>query len=126
MEKSPLVSIILPVYNGEKYLEKSINSCLKQTYKNIELIIVNDCSTDNTLSICDFFVKNDTRVKLINNSINKKLPASLNIGKKAKGNYLTWTSDDNLFKPNAIEKLVNRLISNKMSSKLTLMKKIAI
>ena len=47
----PLVSIILPVYNGEQYLAQAIGSCLQQTYKNIELIIVNDCSTDATLTI---------------------------------------------------------------------------
>ena len=105
-----LVSIILPVYNGETYLAQSIKSCLNQTYRNIELIIVNDCSTDNTLAIAKDFAKNDTRVRIVNNSTNKRLPASLNIGHSmAKGDLLTWTSDDNLYLSSAIEIMVNTI-----------------
>ena len=86
------------MYNGEQYLTQAIGSCLQQTYKNIELIIVNDCSTDATLSIAKSFADNDSRVKVITNEINKRLPASLNIGHNiAKGEFLTWTSDDNLY-----------------------------
>jgi glycosyltransferase involved in cell wall biosynthesis len=109
-----LVSIILPVYNGEKYLSQSIKSCLNQTYDNIELIIVNDCSTDSTLKICQSFLNKDKRVKLINNVINLKLPASLNVGHRAaKGNFVTWTSDDNMYHENAIEILINTLLETK-------------
>ncbi|MFT5212615.1 MAG: glycosyltransferase involved in cell wall biosynthesis, partial [Patiriisocius sp.] len=97
---NPFVSIILPVYNGEKYLSKSIESCLNQTYRNIELIIVNDCSTDKTLEIVDGYLKLDSRIKVLTNSANKRLPASLNIGHlQAQGDYITWTSDDNLYLP---------------------------
>ena len=107
MGENPLVSIILPVYNGEKYLEQSIESCLSQTYSNIELIIVNDCSTDKSLEIIERYCVNDSRVRLVNNPINKKLPASLNIGHSfAKGAYLTWTSDDNFYNPRAIETMI--------------------
>lgn len=106
----PLISIILPVFNGEKYLVPSIESCLNQSYRNLELIIVNDCSTDSTLSIANEYAKRDSRIRIINNETNKKLPASLNIGhKEAKGNYITWTSDDNLYKEDAIEILLNEL-----------------
>jgi glycosyltransferase involved in cell wall biosynthesis len=106
----PLVSIILPVYNGEKYLEQSIESCLNQTYKNIELIIVNDCSTDATLTIAKEYANKDSRIKIINNETNQKLPNSLNIGHEcANGNLITWTSDDNLYLPNAIEVMVHQL-----------------
>lgn len=111
----PLVSIILPVYNGEQYLAQAIGSCLQQTYKNIELIIVNDCSTDATLTIARSFADNDSRVKVITNEINKRLPASLNIGHNiAKGEFLTWTSDDNLYLPTAIEIMVNELLQSKV------------
>ena len=109
-----LVSIILPVYNGEKHLDKSIQSCLNQTYKNIELIVVNDCSTDATLEIALRYKELDNRVKVIHNSTNKKLPASLNIGHaNANGDLLTWTSHDNFYEPNAIEVLSNKLFESK-------------
>jgi len=108
--KDALISIIIPCYNGEKYLSQSIGSCLNQTYKNIELIIVNDCSTDKSLSIIETFARNDSRIKVINNKENKKLPTSLNIGHQvAKGEYITWTSDDNILKPNFIEFLFDIL-----------------
>lgn len=104
------VSIILPVYNGEKYLGESLNSILKQTYTDWELIIVNDCSTDTSVDIIYDYMKRDQRIKLISNEVNKKLPASLNIGfSSATGEYLTWTSDDNIYLESAIEKMVNYL-----------------
>ena len=63
---SDLVSIILPVYNGEKYIYGTIESISKQTYKNFELLIVNDGSTDNTLNICSEISQKDSRLKIIN------------------------------------------------------------
>lgn len=114
MEEAPLVSIILPVYNGEKYLGQAIESCLNQTYSNIELIIVNDCSTDATLKIANQYLALDKRVRVINNVINKKLPVSLNIGHdQAKGTFVTWTSDDNYYDLSAIETMVNVLLQEK-------------
>jgi glycosyltransferase involved in cell wall biosynthesis len=114
MKNDELISIILPVYNGEKYLGEAIESCLNQSYKNIEVIIVNDCSTDASLSIIEKYLAIDNRIKVIFNNENKKLPASLNVGHHlAKGNFVTWTSDDNLYKENAIETLVNTLLQKK-------------
>ena len=110
----PKVSIVLPVYNGEQFLRESIESIIRQTYIDWELIIVNDCSTDNSLKIAEEYAKLDTRIKIINNKENKKLPESLNIGfREAKGEYYTWTSDDNEYYPNAIEKMLNFLENNK-------------
>ncbi|SDS23434.1 Glycosyltransferase involved in cell wall bisynthesis [Gillisia sp. Hel1_33_143] len=104
--KSSLISIILPVYNGENYLVSAIESILTQTYQNFELIIVNDCSTDKSLEISENYQKKDSRIKIISNSTNKKLPISLNIGhKSAVGKYITWTSHDNLLKKNFLEEL---------------------
>ncbi|STQ74765.1 glycosyltransferase family 2 protein [Grimontia hollisae] len=92
-----LISIILPVYNGSRYLNDAIQSILAQTYKSWELIIVNDCSTDNSLEIANGWAKKDKRIKIYNNPENLKLPKSLNYGfSVSKGEYLTWTSDDNL------------------------------
>lgn len=110
---NPLISIVLPVYNGEKFLAQSIESCLNQTYQNIELIIVYDCSTDNTLEIVNFYAAKDNRIVIINNVEKKNLPASLNIGHYvAKGDFFTWTSDDNIYKLNAIEVFLKTLLEN--------------
>lgn len=107
---SHLVSIILPVYNGEKYLTEAIDNCLLQTYENFELIIVNDCSTDSSLKIAQGYANVDDRIKIINNKTNQKLPASLNIGhQNAHGKYITWTSDDNITKSFFLEKLVSTI-----------------
>ena len=98
------ISIVLPTYNGEQYISQSIDSILKQTFPDWELIIVNDCSTDHTLEIVKQYAEKDHRIKIVNNSINKKLPSSLNIGfQHSCGNFLTWTSDDNLYHENAFE-----------------------
>jgi len=111
---TPLISIILPVYNGEKYLAKSIESCLNQTYKNIELIIVNDDSTDSSVNIANSYSDTDNRILIISNPQNLNLPASLNLGHKAaKGEFITWTSDDNFFAPTALENMVFSLVKEK-------------
>jgi len=111
--KNPLISIVLPVYNGQRFLPEAIQSCLNQTYTNFELIIVNDCSTDNSLSIAEKYSKEDSRINIISNQRNLKLPASLNIGHQcAGGSFITWISDDNCFKNNAIENLLAYLENN--------------
>lgn len=110
---SNLISIVLPIYNGEKYMRQSIDSIINQTYKNWELIIVDDCSTDSTATIANEYVKRDNRIRYYKNEINMRLPKTLNRGFSiAKGKYLTWTSDDNLFKPNALEEMYNALKDN--------------
>lgn len=101
------VSIILPVYNGEQHISKAIESVLGQTYSNLELIIVNDCSTDKTAEIVSRYAGQDSRIRITNNPTNLKLPNTLNAGfEQATGDYYTWTSDDNLYKENAIERMV--------------------
>lgn len=111
---TPLVSIVLPTYNGAKYIRKSIESCLEQSYRNIELIIVDDCSTDETPSIVQEYAAKDARVRYFRNETNQRLPRSLNVGfAQAKGEFLTWTSDDNFYLPLAIEKMVAHLQVNK-------------
>ena len=105
-----LISIVLPIYNGEKYMRESIESIIMQSYHNWELIIVNDCSTDNTAEIANEYVKKDKRIKYYKNDNNMRLPRTLNRGfSLSKGDYLTWTSDDNLFKQGAFEKMVDAL-----------------
>lgn len=105
--QNSLVSIILPVYNGENYISQTIESCINQTYENWELIIVDDCSKDNTDRIIASFEKKYDRIKSLRNSSNKKLPETLNEGHKiALGDYITWISHDNIFKNDFLEKMV--------------------
>lgn len=110
---SPLVSIVVPVYNGERFLENALNAISNQTYINWETIIVDDCSTDSTPEIARRFAESDSRFKYVRNAENKKLPASLNIGfRNATGELHTWTSDDNMFRPDAISRMVDVLESS--------------
>lgn len=113
MNEKNLVSIVLPVYNGEKYLKESIESVLSQTYKNWELLILDDCSTDNTAQISKEYSEKDKRIHYYKNENNLRLPKNLNKGfSLASGDFLTWTSDDNRYRPTAIEKMVSKLTDN--------------
>ncbi len=109
-EALPLISIVLPVYNGGALLRESVESCLNQTHPNLELIIVDDCSTDNTGGIAAEYVRRDPRVRYVRNEHNQKLPASLNRGfDMARGDYLTWTSHDNAYAPDALAEMLAQL-----------------
>jgi glycosyltransferase involved in cell wall biosynthesis len=110
MKDVPLVSIVLPTYNGSRYLAQSIQSCIDQTYQKWELIVVDDCSTDDTPAIIERFMHQDPRITSVRNENNRRLPRSLNHGfSLSKGEYLTWTSDDNLYEPDALELMVRYL-----------------
>ena len=107
---SPLVTIVLPVYNGSHYLGESIQSCLAQTYGDWELVIVDDASTDDTPARIADYIRRDKRIRSIRQEINRKLPAALNTGfRNSRGAYLTWISDDNAFRPEAIAEMVRFL-----------------
>lgn len=113
MAVNPIVSIVLPTYNGSRYLQQSVQSVIDQNYSNWELIIVDDASTDDTPQIITELVPRDERIRVIRNDTNKKLPGALNVGfKYATGDFLTWTSDDNLYYPDAIKEMVNFLIGH--------------
>ena len=108
MEK--LVSIVIPVYNVEHYLHKCLDSVIKQTYKNLEIIIVNDGSTDNSLSICKKYADEDSRIKLISQE-NKGLSGARNTGiKEVSGDYIYFIDSDDWVKEDAIEKSMNLAI----------------
>jgi glycosyltransferase involved in cell wall biosynthesis len=108
MSGKQLVTIVLPVYNGERFLRQSIESCLGQTYRDIELIVVDDGSTDNSTHIVKSF--DDKRIKLICHETNKRTPGALNTGfSRSSGAYLTWTSHDNYYAPTAIAEMVSSL-----------------
>ena len=115
MNSMPEVSIILPTYNGAKFIERALTSITAQTFEDFELIVVDDCSTDETNSILQKYESRDSRLRVIRNSNNLRLPASLNIGhKRAKGKFITWTSDDNILKPEFLFELVNKLKEKKV------------
>lgn len=105
--KKILVSVLLPVYNGEKYISEAVDSILKQTYENFELIIIDDGSTDKTLSILKEYEKNDTRIRLISRA-NKGLIASLNEGAElALGEWIARMDADDIAMPNRLERQLN-------------------
>lgn len=111
---SQLVSVVLPIYNGEKYMRQSIDSVLKQTYENWELLIVDDGSTDRTAEIAMEYAQKDPRIQYHKNPQNMRLPRTLNRGfSMAKGAYMTWTSDDNFYYPTALEKMCYALENQK-------------
>lgn len=104
----PLVSVIIPVYNSEDYLDACVLSVLKQTYQSLEIIIVNDGSTDNSLSIIRKYEQLDNRIFCINKS-NEGLPLARKSGlDHAHGKYIQHLDSDDTLLETAIERLVNR------------------
>lgn len=109
--REPLVSVLLPVYNGEKYLKDCINSVLNQTYSNFEFVIIDDGSVDSTESIISSY--NDSRIRFIKNQQNLKLIATLNKGiKLSEGKYIARIDADDLMHPNRLQKQVDFLETN--------------
>ena len=107
----PLISILLPVYNAENYVQETIASILAQTYTHFELIVINDGSTDRSQEIIDFF--NDKRIITLKNEHNIRLIATLNLGlQKAKGKYIARIDADDIMLPNRISKQVMFLEEN--------------
>jgi glycosyltransferase involved in cell wall biosynthesis len=104
------ISIVLPSYNGSRHIEQSIQSCLRQTYSQWQLVIVDDASTDNTPDIIARYVSSDDRICSVRHETNRKLPAALNTGfAQARGEYFTWTSDDNYYRPEALMIMITAL-----------------
>ncbi|MGB5989339.1 MAG: glycosyltransferase family 2 protein [Marinifilaceae bacterium] len=112
MINNPLVSVILPVYNGAEYLARAIDSILQQSYENFELIILNDGSSDNTQTIIESYSNKDKRVKFVNRN-NKGLIYTLNEGFSiARGKYIARHDDDDYSYPKRFEKQVAFMESN--------------
>ena len=107
MENEDLVSVIIPIYNVEKYLEKSIDSVINQTYKNIEIILVDDGSKDNSGKICDKYINIDNRIKVIHKE-NGGLSDARNKGIEiATGKYISFIDSDDFVKEDYIKYLYN-------------------
>ncbi len=110
INEKPLVSIALPVYNGEKYIEKVLASLLAQDYGNLELIISDNFSTDQTFAICQRYAQKDKRIVLSRNATNigvvKNYHAALNL---ARGPFFMWTAVDDYWFPSFVSALVEEL-----------------
>ena len=107
---NPLISVIVPVYNVEKYLNRCIDSILNQTFKNFELILVNDGSSDNSLNICRGFQETDKRIKIIdksNGGVSSARNAGLDI---CTGEYIGFVDSDDWIEPSMYEELYHMII----------------
>lgn len=103
------ISVIVPVYNSDKYLKRCIHSIKFQTFKDWELILINDGSTDKSGCICDFYAKQDKRIKVIHKS-NSGVSSARNIGiEKSKGEYITFVDSDDWIESDFFEKIVKEM-----------------
>lgn len=102
-----MISVIIPIFNSEKWLKQCINSILDQTYRNIEVILVDDGSTDSSGTICDQYAEKDDRVRVIHQK-NGRIARARNAGiEAAKGEYLSFIDSDDFFKPETLETALN-------------------
>ncbi len=109
--QDPKVTVLMPVYNGEKYLRDAVLSILNQTFKDFEFLIINDGSTDNSLAILKTF--QDSRVRVVNNDMNLQLPATLNKGLElARGTYIARMDCDDISLPERLARQVECLDAN--------------
>lgn len=108
-----MVSIIIPIYNSEKYLFRCIKSLLDQTYTNLEIILINDGSTDNSKKICEDFANKDSRIRIINNK-NEGVSIARNYGlASAKGDFISFVDSDDYVEPDYIKKMLLKLEEEK-------------
>ena len=111
MQKEPLISVVIPTYNRANTILQSVNSVLNQTYKNIELIVVDDCSTDDTEKIIAGI--QDSRVKFYRLEKNSGACAARNLGiEKASGKYIAFNDSDDKWLPEKLEKQLSFLLEN--------------
>lgn len=109
MNRSPKISVVMPVFNGEKFLKEAVESILNQTYKDFEFLIVYDESTDDTLSIIQGFQKQDERVVLVYGD-GKRIIGALNKGiERAQGQYIARMDADDISLPTRFEKQMNHM-----------------
>ena len=105
-----MISVIIPVYNVEDYLHVCINSVLRQSYQDFEIICIDDASTDSSLEILEYFAQKDSRVKILKNDSNKGQGYSRNKGLgMAKGKYISFLDGDDWFSPNTFEISIKKI-----------------
>lgn len=110
---SPMISVVMPVYNAEKYIAEAIESILNQTYSDFEFIIIDDGSNDNSYQILQSYAVKDDRIKLYRNDINLKLPKTLNFGiEQAQGKYIARMDADDISLPERFAKQIEFMESH--------------
>jgi glycosyltransferase involved in cell wall biosynthesis len=108
--KLPLVSIGLPVYNGENFIQSAIECLRRQSYENVEIIISDNCSADRTLEICRALAECDGRIRLLAGSSNIGAARNFNkVVQEAKGEFFAWANHDDLWEPEYIERCMMAL-----------------
>ena len=114
MTNQPLISIIIPIYNIMDCLEKCVDSCINQTYKNIEILMVDDGSTDGTAELCDRIKEKDSRIRVFHKE-NGGSSSARNLGiEHAKGEYLGFVDSDDFISPTMYEDLMNVILEYKV------------
>ena len=110
MNDKPLISVIVPIYNTEKYLKKCLDSIINQTYKNLQIILIDDGSGDNSGEICDEYATKDSRIQVIHKQ-NAGVTAARNDGlDMATGDYIGFVDSDDWIEPNMYEEMMANLI----------------
>lgn len=113
LKNKDLISVIIPIYNVEKYIKKTIDTILVQTYTNIEIILVDDGSSDKSGDICDIYAKKDNRIRVFHQE-NKGVSSARNLGiNNAKGKYIVFVDGDDYVTPEYINSLYSNIIENK-------------
>lgn len=114
-----LISVIVPIYNVEQYLEMCVESIVAQTYTNLEILLINDGSTDNSGQICDAWAKKDARIHVVHKT-NSGVSDARNVGiEQAKGKYLSFIDSDDFISESFIEKLYVEMLRHNVSIAVT-------
>lgn len=113
MEKQPLISIIIPVYNVEQYLDECMDSVLNQTYTNLDIVLVDDGSKDSSPTMCDDYAAKDARVQVIHKKNGGPMSACIAGVESAKGEYLAFMDSDDWIDLTMMEELVKETTGNK-------------
>lgn len=125
MKDYGLVSIITPNWNCSNYIGETIRSVKAQTYQNWEMIIVDDCSTDNSEQIIEAFLKDDNRIKYFRNTMNRGAAMSRNYAlREAKGRWIAFLDSDDLWVPEKLEKQLDFMVNRKYAFSYTMYREI--
>ena len=111
IDNKPLVSVVIPCYNAEKFVGYTLDSVISQTYKNIEIICINDCSKDETLRVLEEYAKRDERIRIMSNPKNLGVAETRNNALKvAEGEYIAFVDSDDIWHLDKLEKQINFMI----------------